>query len=441
MPRRTESTAPTPTWLKSRFGNVRVYTRRHLGACTFISADQQNCSCPKWIYAKPHEGKPRRFAAETPSYTEAVESAQEQLDGMNPKIARIEASHTRVRIEAAITEYFAIMKPRVSKRYFEGFLPSIFLRAVKHASGRQSRLALSLLDFLDTQRPDVKFLHQLKGADIDQWALGWKLADTTAAGRRSAVSSFLQWAEAREMIAREPKFTVKVKVKPGNRCGWLEPDAYAKLIGAISAFEPSKFSNQPLPENFAPRMRALIELGRWAGMAMADLIKFQPATELVGDVVLYARHKNGQIAGPIVLPSMELANRLRTVPLEPGASSAQPFRFHDNEETSAIEWRRRFARLCKFAGLTEITTTSGRRKAPHPHMLRDTYAIDNIIRGVQLDNLAKMMGHTNTDMLQEHYSFWIKQREVYCEQQQRIALAGVKLTPVISERVISSRPN
>jgi len=74
------------TMFRSRYGAVRVYTRRHIHGCKLISPDDQNCVCPKWIYSKPRDGKAAQKTAGTPSFGEACEIAQRILRNMDPEI-------------------------------------------------------------------------------------------------------------------------------------------------------------------------------------------------------------------------------------------------------------------------------------------------------------------------------------------------------------------
>ena len=59
-------------------------------------------------------------------------------------------------------------------------------------------------------------------------------------------------------------------------------------------------------------------------------------------------------------------------------------------------------------------------------MLRDTFAIDAISRGVSLENVAKMLGHATVQMTQHSYLFWITKRLDYCIEDQRTALTRLQ---------------
>jgi integrase len=446
MTRLRRSDPLAPAWLKNIYGAVRVYTRAHLAPCAATSLDFTSCACPKWIYAKPRDGKARRFAAQTPSFAEALEAAAQVLKGFDPEIAAARAEKTKVEsgitIEAALAEYIEVLKTRrLSADYIEKQIPALFQRRRIHKTGKRSN-HLSFFDFLDqynqTAVEAIARVDQVSSALLDKWASHWKGEDTSAAYYRRLAMSFFRFAHERGMMPKLPVFSARRRhaVKPGNRCGYFPPEQYEKIVAAVAFYQTERGF---MPKNFAARLLAFIELGRWSGMAIADLILFSPRENLVGDVITYRRRKSSMIAGPIVIPAA-LAARLRQVPAEDGSLEEMPFRMRGmNEVRNRGLWRLRFQKLCEFAGIGEVKTEIGTFRNPHPHMLRDTFAIDAILRGVSLDNVAKMLGHATVDMTQKAYLFWMKQREIYCEQQQRAALTGME-SGAPDRSVASSEP-
>ena len=413
----------------SHFGSVRVYTRRHINGCSFTQPDQQNCPCPKWIYAKARDGKPSRRAATTPSFTEACEQAQKILKGFDPEIraAREVVAPAGITVETAIEHYLAKLgaRPELNVRY-RGMVERVFRRraslVIKNRPGRTPDL--SLLEFLDraslTAVDPILRMDQLSGEIIEDWAAGWRSNDSTSRVRRSIAAGFFNWAMRRGHLRVKPQFERR-RVKSGNRCGVFTEEQFQRLLAAL----PFYFSGRgpKMSDNLVPRLRAFLEAGRWGGMAVCDIVLFSPAMNLnPADVLTYRRKKTGEIA-QVALPA-EVAARLRAIPSEPGSGAGQPFRFAElNEEVNRELWRERFQRLCRKAGITEIETEHGARRKPHPHMLRDTCAVDAITHGVLIENVAKMLGHATTAMTERAYTFWVKKRLDYCIEDQRRALA------------------
>jgi integrase len=416
--RRTDSApALSRAVYKNQFGTVRVYTRRHINGCLFTDPDQQHCQCPKWIYSKARGGRHAVKSANTPSFTEACGIAQKILRGFDPEIAfsRKEAAPGPT-IEEIIERYLAVVASRGVKSHY---LHSIGAQFRRRRVCRKGVVALnsSLLDFLDranaTAADPVVRMEQISSNLLDDWAASWRANDLTNKLRRTLANSFFRWAVGRRYLDRMPVFGERQRVRKGNRCGYFTDEQYSKLLAALSFIGP----------NHVERLRAFLDCGRWAGMAVADIVRFSPRTNLgANNVLTYRRTKNAEIAAILLDP--EVAQRLRSIPAESGSSADQPFRFPLlNERTNRSRWRDRFQALCRKAGITAVETEIGTVRAPHPHMLRDTFAIDAITRGVHLENVAKMLGHASSQMTQKAYLFWVKKRLDYCIEDQRAGLA------------------
>jgi integrase len=418
------------TKVKTEHGTVIVYTPRHVGDCQLRDRNANLCSCPKWIYSKPKDGKPTQRAAGTPSFTEAVAKAQELLDSFNPKVAAalaITQPKAGITIEDALALYEAALKRRtVTPKHVIACLQPFRRRAQKEYRPRKEHgraRNLSLLDWLDREnraaRAPVVRMVQITSNHLDQWSAGWQSNDSSSHLWRGKVAQFLKWARVNEHIEVQPEFREPLRVRSGNRCGHFENSQIEKMYAAVPFY---KMANHPMPENFAARMIAFLDCGRYAGMAIVDIVHFQPQVNLgKNNVLVYRRHKNGQIASVLLDP--KIAARLRAIPAETGSDPERPFRYLGTDlESNKQTWRDRFQKLCSSVGISEIETEIGKKRVPNVHMLRDTFAISAIVNGVSLDNVAKMLGHATTAMTQRSYLFWVKSRLDHCIEDQRKAL-------------------
>lgn len=438
---------PSRFELTNQFGTVRVYTRRHIHGCRLPSPDHNHCSCPKWIYSKARGGKPVQKTACTPSFAEACGQAQTILRGFDPEIsqARTLASPAPgISIEDALVRYYAVLRSRkLSPDYLGGVITPVFDRRRPRPNDRGRRAVNTpLLDYLDGLNRGVADpitrVEQITGNLLDDWAAIWMTNDVTSKQWRTVATSFFRWAAGRDhplhpsllnrMTAKLPLFGEKMRVKVGNRCGYFPDEQFAKILAALPFYQAKRGL---FPKHYAERLRAMIDLGRWGGMAMVDIVCFSPQVNLSSNHVLtYRRAKTEQVA--VVLLDPAVAARLRSIPPEAGSLPDQPLRFADRtEDRSRGIWRDRFQKLCELAGITEIETEIGTRRRPHPHMLRDTFAIDAITRGVSLENVAKMLGHATVEMTQRAYLFWIAKRLDYCIEDQRAALARVQVATAL----------
>jgi len=434
-------------YFSSPYGAVRVYTRRHLQGCPLTSSNQNSCRCPKWIYSKPRDGQVTVQAARTSSFTEACEVAQKLLKGFDPEIAEARAiTHPEpgITIEDAVTRYLAALTARKLSASHIRTVRTIFARRVVQPYQRRHSLNPALLDFLDRYNPralaPITRVEQISTQLIEEWAGEWHSNDLTGSVWRSIATTFFRWARDRNYLEKLPRFGRQnsFRVRRGNRCGAFSDDQYARLLATLPFCQPKRGHAK---ENYAARLRAFLELGRWAGMAVIDIVHFRPQLHLdsTTNVLTYRRHKNSQIA-VIALPA-DVAARLRSIPAEEGSSAEQPMRFPDRSEKQNTEvWRDRFQKLCSAAKIGEIETEVGEVREAHPHMLRDTFAIDMISRGVALENVAKALGHATVQMTQKSYLFWIQKRINHCIADQRAALGRLEPPLAVEASGLSRRP-
>jgi len=418
------------------YGSVRVYTRRHINACLLQDDNQQNCGCPKWMYVSPRGAAPYRKSAGTGDFTEACDEARKVLKGFDPVDPEVQELRklkggSSIAVEDAIERYLTMLASRDRAPNYLVCVAGIFRRRRKRPAGLgpgRKALNVSLLDFLDamnrTARVQVSSVDQITSDMLDAWQATWRTNDLTSKIWRRNIKSFLTWILGRGHIRQLPVFDKGASLVQGNRCGYFTDEEYDRIVKALP------FYKAPGLKNYAARLGAFIELGRWAGMAVTDIVHFRPAHHLApNDVLTYRRHKNRRknVKPAVILLDPVRAARFRSIPPEEGSDPDQPFRFLGVKEAlNCAIWRDRFQKLCAFAGMREIETEAGTRRKPHPHMLRDTFAIDAITRGVELHNIAKMLGHAKTATTENAYLFWTQQRLDDCVESQRRALARVK---------------
>ena len=406
-------------------GRTVVYTRRHINGCKLRDRNANGCACPKWIYSKAKGGKAMQRAAGTPSFTEACEEAQRILKGFDPEIAKarqINEPAPGISIEECLALYESSL--RLPARALNPIYVKNCLSPLKRRKPTQYKRAknVSLLDFLDRVNRDARVpitrMEQITSEVLDQWSQEWRTNDLSSQNFRACTNMFMAYSKSHDYIAKRPEFREKLRVRSGNRCGAFSDDQIAKLHAALPFY---RNPHGELPPNYAARMAALIDLGRHGGCAVVDIEAFSPRLHLRGDVLSYARVKTGVHATVVLDPIV--AARLRSIPPEPGSDPDRPFRFTGRRRATVLAmWRRRFWNLCQFAGVVEVETENGKLPA-HLHALRDSCAIDLIVHGVGILNVARALGHTNTAMAERRYLPWITRRENHCIADQRAALA------------------
>jgi integrase len=179
-----------------------------------------------------------------------------------------------------------------------------------------------------------------------------------------------------------------------------------------------------------------VELLRWSGMAQIDAVQYRPELVDADGVIRYRRQKTGELA-TVQLPEHVIA-LLRNVPLErDSVGSDHPFRMKDfTPHSDTVTWRKRLMKLFALAGIKEVRNELGKSRRPHPHMLRDTFAVWNLRHGVPLHAVAKMLGHSNPTTTAKAYLPWVKELEQATIAEARNALKKAAPKAVKGQRVV-----
>lgn len=55
----------------------------------------------------------------------------------------------------------------------------------------------------------------------------------------------------------------------------------------------------------------------------------------------------------------------------------------------------------------------------HRHRFRDTFAVSLLLKGVSLDSVSKLLGHSSIKITERHYAPWVKARQERLEAEVR----------------------
>ncbi len=55
---------------------------------------------------------------------------------------------------------------------------------------------------------------------------------------------------------------------------------------------------------------------------------------------------------------------------------------------------------------------TGQAKRAHPHIFRDTFAIDTLNSGAAIEQVSMLLGHKNIKTPQDSYLPWVKSRQI-----------------------------
>ncbi|PYT75378.1 MAG: hypothetical protein DMG41_38910 [Acidobacteria bacterium] len=222
----------------------------------------------------------------------------------------------------------------------------------------------------------------------------WKTLYPASSTRREAqqrIRQFLRFLHDDGYLQRLPRLSpIKVDQPPTMP---LDDKQYKALLGAI----PKAFEHDGLVR----RMCAVVRLMRHSGLAISDAVTLK-RDSLVFDKknahrVVTSRQQTGTHVS-VLIPA-DVAKELLSV-----ANGNAEYVFWDNrggqKKTVVKDYQKDFRRLF-LAGLGNFAS----------HSLRDTFSVDLLQRGVSLEEVSKLLGHSSTKVTEKHYAPWIKGRQ------------------------------
>jgi integrase len=95
-------------------------------------------------------------------------------------------------------------------------------------------------------------------------------------------------------------------------------------------------------------------------------------------------------------------------------------------------WQWSYVKLFKLAALKE---PDGTPKRCHPHMLRDTFAVESLLSGMRLEEVSTILGHSSVKITERHYMPWVRARQASLNQSVMASwVKQGKVTPLVPPR-------
>jgi integrase/recombinase XerD len=238
------------------------------------------------------------------------------------------------------------------------------------------------------------------------WDAHYKSSNTQASVRER-LRGFLRYCYEAKWLDRVPQVPKVIVSEPPTMP--LTDEEYDRVLAQIDLVRPMRSDargvTRLLSKTTKHKLRALILLMRWTGLAIQDAVKL-PKARLHWDedaqlyVVNTVRQKTGTWVS-VPLPA-HVAEEILATP----SSSPDYFFWSGISESRAqvIMWGSRYLRpLFESAGVRSGHMIS--------HRLRDTFAVDLLRKGAPLEEVSKALGHESIKTTERHYSAWMPDRQ------------------------------
>ena len=235
---------------------------------------------------------------------------------------------------------------------------------------------------------------------IREYRATWKCASVTMSKKQDRIVTFFGFCERNGWIQRNPITgrnlgKIKAVAKPTD---YFKPDEMKRILAACDLYHGDRWSNDPTA---GKRLRALTLLMRWTGLRIGDASALQRSrlikTDRGGDAIFLHTQKTGTHVYCPIPPSV--AEELRNVP--PGLQPNPEYFFWSGNgliKSAVADWQRSYTRLFKLAEI---------KKRAHPHMFRDTAAVEWLLSGIPLEKVSILLGHSSVRITEKHYKPWV----------------------------------
>ena len=346
------------------------------------------CECPIWIYGNTEDGHVPRQSVGTRDLTVA-EAQRAAL------IKKAESPVHGPRIDDCIERFVLSRKHELGDKTAASYRFQLDrLRAYCSARGAHHMRDLTV-DLLEN--------FKVEGLPTD-------MADTTKQIVVAKVRCFLRTAFRRGWIERPLAEQVT-----GHAAEREQKEPYTEQEVALILAEAGKLNGGRDGYASAPgSFRLLVELMLETGMRVSDAIRYDPALTYRGEsglwVYLFAQRKRKRTKAPKQMEAY-LSRRLKAA-IDKCAwlSPKKPF------WNGSVSGDRGYKLAYQVYDLMQTIGKRSGIEDCRPHRLRDTFAVRKLLRGFQLDDVSRLLGHSSVKITESYYAKWVASRKSRLER-------------------------
>jgi integrase len=238
----------------------------------------------------------------------------------------------------------------------------------------------------------LTYIDELSDDELGLLSRSWKVAPITAQKRQERWHSFFAYCIRKRWVKHNPVEELgPIKVRPVPT-DYFSREEFQKLVDVT--YDTTHWTTNP---GHRDRVRALLLLMRYSGLRLNDAVTLERA-RLTGNRLFLYQQKTGL---PVYLPLpshvVELLRKLQNI-------NSRYFFWtgHGLHYRASNCWHASLQRLFKWGKLD---------KRAHPHMLRDTFAVELLLAGVPIDQVSILLGHASVKTTERHYAPFVKARQ------------------------------
>ncbi len=262
-------------------------------------------------------------------------------------------------------------------------------RRLGESTLRKYKLMLrELTDF--AARKGFLYLKQLDLDFLRDFRDSWKIAPRTALKKLERVRAFFRFALENNWIEQNPAKLVRgpAHIKDAQKLPF-EPKEMERIVETCRSMKVLGCTNDEL--------LALVLVLRYSGLRIGDASMLTIDRFNGNDLYLYTQKSGTHVYVP--LPPFVM-NLIRSIKLRHGKylfTGPESLRM----ETASDLWRRKLKAVFKLAKV----------ESAHPHRFRHTFAVELLKKGVPMEEVSILLGHSSVRITERHYASWVQARQ------------------------------
>jgi integrase/recombinase XerD len=355
---------------------VLTIYRRHLKKCAHRSRHARRCKCPLHV-----EGTLRG------------ELIRKALD-----VTSWEAAQDRVRDwELGIVHEDAVTLADATQR----FLEDATARKLSRESLKKYRGTLAQLEAF-SQKRGIRYVRQLDLQTLRDFRSTWKDGAISSKKKLERLRSFFRFGVQANWIKENPVLSMRSPRLTAPPTLPFSQEEMEKILWACDLYPEGGRYLKGTPA----RLKALTLLMRHTGLRIGDAVTLGTSRIADNRVFLYTQKTNVPVLCPLPKVVLDAFDDMDPV-------SERFFFWTGTSDRRSItgNWQRRFQKLFK---LSEV-------KDAHPHRFRDTFSVELLLRGVPIEDVSILLGHSSVRITERAYAPWIQARQEKLEAAVRSA--------------------
>jgi integrase/recombinase XerD len=231
-------------------------------------------------------------------------------------------------------------------------------------------------------------LKQIGVDEITQFRSTWTDSPISKYKKQERLKGFFHFCVAREWMRTNPVAALKpIKVPPSPTLPFDEEQMTA-ILKACDRYS----INGIYGEHNCTRLHALTLLMRYSGLRIGDAVTCARDRLVDSKLFLYQAKTGTPVYCPLPPLVVDALSEVK------GPNPKYFFWTGNGKTKSAVADAQR-----SFRKLFELAKVEG-----HPHMFRDTFAVELLKHGVPLETVSMLLGHASIKVTEKHYKPWVK---------------------------------